>query len=405
MYRREALKVKLLEFGRRLRLSDPHQKISRRDSIKNERQPGLFDYPSSPASGHGPPFPIALLAISKIRGLGVKGINRIVKNYGDSLGDIFLDDIDVTIARLNNESVSSLDTIINTIRSDQQSLISAAEFELEDLSQRNISVLSPTQLPPQLRGRNDSPQWLFVEGNPAALFSPAVAAVGTREPSEDGRKSARMVARILSAYDVTVVSGLADGIDDEIHRATLDRDLRNVAFLGHGINRVFPAATSTTRDRIIYQGGAVVTEYFPNENFQKSFFVQRNRLQALSSILSIFVEAKQKSGTAHTLRFAEKYGKKIVGVRLFDSGIDLTIKEMGQPVVDLRTQEGCRELDKIVNSAVGGMNNRAKVVSKIIRIIESEVKIRHLTPHETNLLASEVYSAVFRAASNSGGNK
>ena len=99
------------------------------------------------------------------------------------------------------------------------------------------------------------------------------------------------------------------------HRTSVSEGVRNLAFLGHGINIVFPQETAQTRDRILKAGGAVATEYLPNEHYQKRYFVERNRLQAGLADFVIPVEAHPTGGTAHTVRFARQLGKPVIGIR------------------------------------------------------------------------------------------
>ena len=189
--------------------------------------------------------------------------------------------------------------------------------------QRGVHVLQRNLLPEQLASiPDDPPRWLFIEGKAEAIRQgPFVAVVGTRKATADGLEATRRVCKVLARYPaITLVSGLAEGIDAEAHATSTAIGTRNIAFLGHGINHIFPASTAQERTAIIQKGGAVVTEYLPDERFQKAYFVRRNRLQAAPSNIVIPVEADSKSGTAHTFNFAKAYGKKLVGIRLPGGG-------------------------------------------------------------------------------------
>jgi DNA protecting protein DprA len=171
------------------------------------------------------------------------------------------------------------------------------------------------QFPPQLRELDEPPYWLFVEGNVSVLHQHSVAIVGTRKPSEDGMELARLIGGSLRSIQSVVVSGLADGIDQAIHRASLRHGIPNIAVLGTGILSNYPRGSESIRKEICNQGGAIITEYLPDDSYSAQNFVRRNRIQAGLARIVIPVEWKIKSGTAHTVKFAQDTQRKIVCVR------------------------------------------------------------------------------------------
>lgn len=357
------------------------------------RTPSLFDGPNSHDVGI-PSFPISLLALNKVYGLGMKGIYKLASLLGNEIGKIFLMELEEVWCIFNALSISSSKNLASEVFLKKSDLIDLAEVEFLKLSKAGIKILSPSELPRQMREADSGPKWLFVEGNWGILLEfNTVGVVGTRNPSQHGLDNTRRIARCLGGYDLCIVSGLAEGIDDEIHRSTMDRGLPNIAFLGHGINKIFPASTSLTRGRILKDNGAVATEYFPDDNFQKSYFVQRNRLQALQSKVVIFVEAKIKSGTAHTLNFAQDYKKSIVGIRNFTPGLDTIIEELGHPVIDLSNNKGMKQLDAIIRSKMGANELMTKPIDKVIKYLEGEIKIRAFSPRDLKMLTSHVIAA------------
>ncbi|MPY68238.1 hypothetical protein F8S09_16400 [Deinococcus sp. SDU3-2] len=371
-----------------------------RYTIKNDKIQGLFDYSESEEPAEYPSFEVALLALGSVRGLGVKSIGKIVDAYGDKLGLIFHDKYENIIERIPSMDLKLHELLTYEIRKDPERIVNLAQKELDNLLKDNIHIIPFSRIPKQMAGYSDSPRWLFVQGDVGTVYSGClIGAVGTRQPSEEGRRRARLAARILGGYEVAVVSGLAEGIDDEIHRASLERGLKNVAFLGHGINKVFPASTESTREWILNSGGAVVSEYFPNEGFQKSYFVQRNRLQALLSSAVIFIEANQKSGTAYTLEFAHKYRRRIAGFKAKEPGIEQTISLYGYPIFNIISQSGIREFDRFIRSTVGGTNNRNKLIKKITEELGREISIRDLSRSDVQQIIAELI-AIAHLASN-----
>lgn len=198
---------------------------------------------------------------------------------------------------------------------------------LQSAIHQNISILHGPEIPLCLREIPSAPEILFVKGNKNALFAPfSVAIVGTRKPTEKGLKAIKHIVSCLVrlrkelGQDITIISGLAEGIDAEAHRYSLKHGFKNVAFLGCGVDIVFPKLTEQYRDPIIKGGGAIVSEYFPGETYAKHKFVHRNRLQAGLADVVIAVEAAEKSGTAHTVKFAHSFGKVVIGIDLGESG-------------------------------------------------------------------------------------
>ena len=177
-----------------------------------------------------------------------------------------------------------------------------------------------SDFPQRLRDIPDPPGWLFVQGNVSALHQPSLALVGTRDPSEDGIFLANYVGALLGYFDDAVtVSGLAAGIDSIIHMKSIRFCVPTIAFLGTGILYDYPIKSNgSLRHRICDDGGAVVSEYLPFQKYSKQNFVHRNRLQAGLANVVIPIEWREQSGTAHTVRFAHKFKRPIICLRLPD---------------------------------------------------------------------------------------
>lgn len=306
---------------------------------------------SSTTEVSGLPFGVALLALGSIKGLGQKGLQSLVCRFGDNLGLVLNQSETELTDTFKGCEISGGDKFAALIAQDPKGLIGRAEDELQRLGARNIRVVTPSQLPERLRSiHGDAPRWLFVEGDVSVLANrPVIAVVGTREPTDNGMDAARIIATILSPYPVLMVSGLAEGIDWQAHNISLQRGVKNLAFLGHGINLVFPETTAEVRQEIVRKGGAVVSEYMPGQHFQKRQFVERNRLQAALADIVIPVEAKATSGTAHTIRFARKYARTLIGMNWPGAnGIVDDLRANNDRLIDIFTSAGQRELDTLV---------------------------------------------------------
>jgi len=164
--------------------------------------------------------------------------------------------------------------------------------------------------PELLRQIPRPPGPLYVKGEPGLLQMPALAIVGSRNPTAGGRRNAYEFARHLGAAGFCIVSGLAEGIDTAAHRGALDAGAATVAFLGHGIDRVYPASNHELAHEIAARG-ALVSEFPLGTHPDKALFPQRNRLISGMSLGTLVVEAARRSGSLITARLAGEQGREV----------------------------------------------------------------------------------------------
>jgi len=335
------------------------------------------------------PFAIALLALGAARGLGHKGLHALVREHREQLGRLW----DVPDSRLTDEltraKVPTARKIADEISTHRADLLKTARAKADELAQRDIRIIGPSALPARLAELPGAPLWLFVEGDPRALYEgPHVAVVGTRDVTPDGVRATEAAVRTLAAYPIALVSGLANGVDAVAHRAALRDGVRNVAFLGHGIDVVFPAETADIRARIVRTGGAVASEYLPGEHYRKAQFVQRNRLQAGLADLVIATEGQRTGGTAHTVRFAATYRRPIIGFTWPGAGdlADLIGTEPTGRLIDIFTTAGRRTLDALCRSAADSYGHTTFGLSLVERQLGREVELRALPPEDLTRL-------------------
>lgn len=164
--------------------------------------------------------------------------------------------------------------------------------------------------PPLLRRSPNPPLALFVAGQPARLWHPAVAVVGSRSPTPGGRDNAASFARAFAASGLAVASGMAAGIDTAAHLATLAADGLTVAVLGTGADVSYPRSNSRLLARIA-DHGAVVSEHLPGTGPQRAHFPSRNRILAGLSLATVVIEAAHRSGALITARLAADAGREV----------------------------------------------------------------------------------------------
>lgn len=196
--------------------------------------------------------------------------------------------------------------------------ITDAEKIERNFIDRGIDIIwkGSEQYPTQLLDLPDPPKWLFVEGNKEVLNAESIGVVGTRKPSAYGLWLTHYVGFSLADWGMPTVSGLAAGIDQEIHLSSLRANIETIAFLGTGILSDYPKGSELIRRHIVENGGAIATEYLPKDSYSAKNFVRRNRLQAALSQTLIPVEWSLKSGTAHTVNYAFRLRRKIAVIRV-----------------------------------------------------------------------------------------
>ncbi|HMM70769.1 MAG TPA: DNA-processing protein DprA [Rhodocyclaceae bacterium] len=174
----------------------------------------------------------------------------------------------------------------------------------------HIIVLGDPNYPPSLLDIPDPPTLLYVKGDPGRLAGPALAIVGARNCTPQGASNAEAFARALSAAGVTIVSGLAVGIDTAAHRGGLAGPGGTVAVIGTGADRIYPARNEALA-REISAGGAIVSEFPLGTPPLAANLPRRNRLLAGLSAGVLVVEAALRSGSLITARLAAEQGRDV----------------------------------------------------------------------------------------------
>lgn len=190
-----------------------------------------------------------------------------------------------------------------------------AEQTLIDCERSNIKVIGIGELefPQQLREIPNPPTVLYVKGEISCLKPErSVAVIGTRYPSDYGRKSGEKIAQIFAEQGLIVVSGLAVGCDTAAHEGCLKVKGHTIAVLAHGLHTIYPAENKTLAYRIIDLGGCLVSEYPLGRKTFKNQFVERNRIQSGLSSAIVVIESDIKGGTMHTAKFCLEQGRPLV---------------------------------------------------------------------------------------------
>ncbi len=218
----------------------------------------------------------------------------------------------------------------------------AAEGLFSTIGSDHIITVADDDYPALLRETSHAPYAFFARGNRALLAQPSISMVGTREPSLAGRRAAAQLAESFAAEGLTVVSGIARGIDAVSHHAALACAGSTIAVLPNGFEHLYPL-----ENRDIYHLASssesilLLSEYEPKQKPMKHHFVRRNRIIAGLSETTVFVEGSEKSGAMITANSALAEGRDVAaishtslarntgGLKLIaDGAIDLTERAM-----------------------------------------------------------------------------
>jgi len=194
----------------------------------------------------------------------------------------------------------------------QQTPLKLAEQELNFILKNNIQLLhyQQAEFPQRLKRCADYPLLLFMKGKAELNSQRMIAVVGTRKATPYGLGLSRQLIMGLSALNVTIVSGLAYGIDISAHRAALEVGLPTLAVLGNGLSSIYPAAHKQVAERMLEKGG-LLTEFWHKTEPDKENFPKRNRIVAGMVDAVVVVEAAQNGGALITAELANGYNRDV----------------------------------------------------------------------------------------------
>ena len=220
---------------------------------------------------------------------------------------------------------------------------------------------------------SDPPPVLYYRGpfRPNNSSSPTVAIVGTRHPSTYGRRWTHRLSRCLSQHQMTVVSGLANGIDTCAHQSCLDTHGQTVAVLGTGVDIVYPRSNTQIYQRIL-DTGLIVSEYPDGTPPDRGHFPRRNRIIAGLSHATLVTEAPKKSGALITAYLANDYGRHVYAL---------------PTSLDNHTGEGCLDL---INTGATMVLGETQLIQELHNIGIANRTVTKLTTNGDTAIAKSV---------------
>ncbi len=250
---------------------------------------------------------VAMWALAGVRGLGPAGMKKLLDKFVNAVSVFEYISNDANLDSDNDRKLRGLlDTAIDWERMESNMLESIPDGS-------EIVVLTEDHYPQKLKTIFDPPPVLYYDGDLACLDKPTIAIVGSRKPSEYGQRMTRRLAEGLASAGVTIISGLAIGIDACAHAAALESGSATAAVFGCGLDCVYPSAHWDLARRIA-ESGCLISEFPRGTIPERHNFPIRNRVIAGLSNGVLVVEAAERSGALVTARIALEQDREVFAV-------------------------------------------------------------------------------------------
>lgn len=248
-----------------------------------------------------------LIALNEIKDIGPVFIKKILQYFGSA-------------EKVFNAELEHLLSIEGTKLDLAKRIKNFSEWEkidklINNCEKRGIDIYSITDVryPKFLKEIHDPPPILFCKGKIEEQDNFGLAVVGSRRFSDYGKRVTEKFAFELASMGITIVSGLARGIDSIAHNAAILAKGRTVAFLGSGVSIIYPPENKKLAEKIV-NSGAVISEFYPDEPPKRENFPKRNRLISGMTLGTLVTEASVKSGALITASFALEQGREVFAV-------------------------------------------------------------------------------------------
>ncbi len=281
------------------------------------------------------------VGMNKARGIGAVRLQRLLDHFGDAQTAWNAPATELARAGLERAPLQNLLDLRTQLDLD-------AEMQrVHDLGAHVVTLLDP-EYPRLLREIHQPPPVLYVNGELQPEDEWAVAVVGTRHTKASGVEMTRYLVGDLARNGVTIVSGLARGIDTIAHQTALDAGGRTIAVLGSGIDVVYPYENAALARNIV-ASGALITEYPLGTQPERTNFPPRNRIISGLALGTLVTQAGESSGALITIRFALEQGREVFAVpgSPLDRGFSGTNRliQQGEAKLVQRAQDVLEELN------------------------------------------------------------
>lgn len=250
----------------------------------------------------------ACIALNMVPGIGPVRLRRLLSRFGSPV-DVLAASAEalLEVPGIGAEVASSIASWEQTLR---------LEEELARIEKAGVQVLawSSPDYPAVLREIHDAPIVLHVLGAPPSRAVQSIGVVGTRKPSHYAADCAKKLSYQLATAGITIISGLARGVDTFAHQAALAAKGRTFAVIGSGLGKIYPPENRELATRIAAEGGTVISEFSMLQGADKQTFPMRNRIISGLSFGILVVEAGVRSGALITANQAAEQGRSIYAV-------------------------------------------------------------------------------------------
>ena len=282
---------------------------------------------------------IKWLRLARCRGFGSTVIRSAAELFGYNV-DVLLENL----PRIHSRSRSNKPINIPTIDE------IAAEFERIVKFGGNVVSIADDNFPPLLKDLHNAPILLTYKGNVNLLKQKCLSIVGTRTPCLTSMQFAESLSGTLVKNGFVIASGLAQGIDTCAHKAAMV-DGKTIGVIGSGISKVYPPENAKIFDKMMSDGGIVVSEFEFDASPIPSNFPQRNRIIAGISLGTIVVEARLKSGSLITANYAHSFNREVYAV----PGFPTDMRYAGNnELIKKQVAKMIENADDVINDLSGG---------------------------------------------------
>lgn len=318
---------------------------------------------------------IALLQLSEVEGLGVNKIRNLVNHFGSPLTVLNSDYVDLIEVDGINQTLAK--RIVNENINKKYLNNSELQIKLLEKYHANIITFWDEEYPYYLRKIYDPPVYLFIKGTILPDDENAIAIVGTRNPTRYGMQVTEKIIVDLIEQKITIVSGLARGIDTIAHKTALQKNGRTIAVLGSGLDFIYPAENKSLF-LTIPENGCIITEYPFKTKPDAMNFPRRNRIISGLSLGTVIIETDVSGGAMLTAKYALDQNREVFAV---------------PGNIDVKQSRGTNYL---IQTGQAKLITNAKDILEEFgdRFIKKEGKLKEIDKSSLNIFENKIYDVL-----------
>ena len=247
------------------------------------------------------------LALSLIKGIGRSKYIKLIEKFSTA-ENIFK----LTKAELQN-TIKDKNVCIDIL---EKKTLAEAEEIIKNHQKNNVNIISlfDNEYPTRLKEIYDPPLFIYYKGENILNNKRMLSIIGTREPTVYGLNNCKNFIKDLKDYNITIISGLAYGIDITAHKEALNNNIATISVLAGGVDIIYPSVHKPIYDKILENNGCILSEFPLGTKHEKFRFPLRNRIIAGLSDGILVIEAGEKSGTEITAMCGNEYNREVFAI-------------------------------------------------------------------------------------------